>query len=213
MSALTIVAIVFALFAALLVVVAIATFRKRRILGGLGALLVGLLCLSLAGLAAAVSIGVQGFRALTHEEVAARVRTEPLGPHHFRATVHLPDGRTGQFNILGDAFYVDAHILKWKPIVNVLGLHTGYALDRVGGRYTAIQDEQQRPRTVFPLGPARTVDVFAFVRRHPRVLAPLVDAEYGSGTFVGAGQPAWFEVRVSTTGLLIRPLADSTGAP
>jgi len=209
MSALTIVALVFALLAALLVAVAIATLRKRRILGGLGALLVGLLCLTLAGLAAAVAIGVQGYRALTHEEVAATVRTEPLGPQHFRATVLLPDGRTGQFNILGDAFYVDAHILKWKPIVNVLGLHTGYELDRVGGRYNALPDEQQRPHTVFPLGPARTVDVFAFVRRHPRVLSPLVDAEYGSGTFVGAEHPAWFEVRVSTTGLLIRPLADS----
>jgi hypothetical protein len=209
MSALTIVALAFALLAALLVAVAIATFRKRRILGGLGALLVGFLCLSLAGLAAAVAIGVQGYRALVHEEVAAIVRTEPLGPQHFRATVLLPDGRTGQFNILGDAFYVDAHILKWKPIVNLLGLHTGYELDRVGGRYNALQDEQQRPHTVFPLGPARTVDVFAFVRRHPRVLAPLVDAEYGSGTFVGAEHPARFEVRVSTTGLLIRPLADS----
>jgi len=209
MSALTVVALVFVLFAVLLVVVAIATFRKRRILGGIGALLVGLLCLSLAGLSAAVAIGVQGYRALTHEEVAARVRTEPLGSRHFRATVLLPDGRTGQFNILGDAFYVDAHILKWKPIVNVLGLHTGYVLDRVGGRYNAVQDEQQRPHTVFPLGPERTVDVFAFVRRHPRILAPLVDAEYGSGTFVGAERPAWFEVRVSTTGLLIRPLADS----
>jgi hypothetical protein len=210
MSVLTIVAIVFALLAALLVAVAIATFRKRRILGGLGALLVGLLCLSLAGLAGAVAIGVQGYRALTHEEVAATVRTEPLGPQQFRATVLLPDGRTGQFTILGDAFYMDAHILKWKPIVNLLGLHTGYELDRVGGRYNALQDEQQRPRTVFPLGPARTVDVFGFVRRHPRVLAPLVDAEYGSGTFVGATHPASFEVRVSTTGLLIRPLADST---
>jgi len=39
------------------------------------------------------------------------------------------------------------------------------------------------------------------------VLAPLVDAEYGSATFVAAGRPAQFEVRVSTTGLLIRPTA------
>jgi hypothetical protein len=103
-----------------------------------------------------VAIGVQGYRALTHEEVAATVRTEPLGPQQFRATVLLPDGRTGQFTILGDAFYMDAHILKWKPIVNLLGLHTGYQLDRVGGRYNALQDEQQRPRTVFrsvPRGP------------------------------------------------------------
>ena len=35
--------------------------------------------------------------------------------------------------------------------------------------------------------------------------APLLDAEYGSGTFQSADRPGTFEVRVSTTGLLIRP--------
>jgi hypothetical protein len=53
------------------------------------------------------------------------------------------------------------------------------------------------------------VDVFGFVRRHPRILAPLVDAEYGSGTFVGAERLGRFDVMVSTSGLLIRPAVDS----
>ena len=214
MSVLTVVALLFALLAAVLLAAGITAIRKRKVIGSLTALLAGFLCLALAALAAAVTIGVQGYRALTREDVAARVRTAPLGPQHFRATVELPDGRTGQFDIRGDAIYVDAHILKWRPIVNVLGLHTGYELDRVGGRYNALADEQQRPHTVFALAPDRAVDVYAFVRRHPRLLAPLVDAQYGSGTFVGAERSGRFEVRVSTTGLLIRPAGDSaTGAP
>lgn len=211
MAVLTVVALVFAALGALLLAVTFYSARRRKLLRSLGALLSGLLAVSLAALAAAVTVGVRGYRALTAEEVAARVRTEPLGPRRFRATVELPDGRVGQFEIAGDQLYVDAHILKWKPIVNLLGLHTGYELDRVGGRYTGLADEQQRPHTVFPLGPERAVDVFGFVRRHPRVLAPLVDATYGSGTFIGAEQPGHFEVRVSTTGLLIRPLTDSAG--
>lgn len=210
MAVLTVVALVFSALGALLLAVTIYCARRRKVLRSLGALLSGLLSLALAALAAAVTVGVRGYRALTAEEVAARVHTEPLGPQRFRATVELPDGRVGQFEIAGDQLYVDAHILKWKPIVNLLGLHTGYELDRVGGRYSGLADERQRPHTVFPLGPERAVDVFGFVRRHPRVLAPLVDATYGSGTFVGAEQPGRFEVRVSTTGLLIRPATDST---
>ena len=35
-------------------------------------------------------------------------------------------------------------------------------------------------------------------------LAPLLDVEYGSGTFAPVRRRAEFEVRVSTTGLLIR---------
>jgi hypothetical protein len=210
MAALTVVALVLAALGALLFAITYLCARRRRLLRGLSAFLSGLLLVALAALAAAVTVGVRGYRALTAEEVAARVRTEPLGPQRFRATVELPDGRVGQFDIAGDQLYVDAHILKWKAIVNLLGLRTGYELDRVGGRYTGVADERQRPHTVFPLGPERMVDVFGFVRRHPRVLAPLVDATYGSGTFVGAEQPGRFEVRVSTTGLLIRPVADST---
>lgn len=214
MSVLTFIALCCLLLATLLVALAVMALRRRRVMGGLTSFLSGLLCLVLAALAAAVTVGVRGYRALTHEDLAARVRTEPLGPQRFRATVELPDGRTGQFEISGDALYVDAHILKWRPIVNVLGLHTGYELDRIGGRYNALGDEQLRSHTVFALAPERVVDVFEFVRRHPRVLAPLVDAQYGSGTFIGAERPGSFEVRVSTTGLLIRPLPDSgTGTP
>jgi hypothetical protein len=35
-------------------------------------------------------------------------------------------------------------------------------------------------------------------------LSLLVDAEYGSATFIDVQSPAVFEVRVSTTGLLVR---------
>ena len=53
------------------------------------------------------------------------------------------------------------------------------------------------------LGGAQAVDLFALRRRHAW-LAPLFDAEYGSATFVPADRPAELELRVSTSGLLIR---------
>ena len=209
MSVLTGVSLVTALIGALLVALAVWAGKRRKLLHSLVSVLTALLCLALAALCAAVTVGVHGYRALTAEEVAATVQTEPVGPQHFRATVTMPDGRTGQFEILGDALYVDARILKWKPIVNILGLETAYELDRVGGRYNAIHDERSRPHTVFPLGQDHMVNVFGFVHRHPRFLAPLVDATYGSGTFISVARPARYEVRVSTTGLLIRPVEDS----
>jgi len=212
MSVLTGASLVAALAGALLVALAVWAGRRRRLLHSLVSVLTALLCLALAALFASVTIGIHGYRALTAEEVAAVVQTDPIGPRHFRATVTLPDGRVGQFDILGDALYVDARILKWKPLVNILGLQTAYELDRVGGRYNAIPDERHRPHTVFPLGQDHMVNVFGFVHRHPKFLAPLVDASYGSGTFVSVARPARYEVRVSTTGLLIRPVSDSTAA-
>jgi hypothetical protein len=127
----------------------------------------------------------------------------PLAPQRFEATFQIPERPEMTFELAGDEIYVDARVLKWTPTANVFGLHTAYELDRVTGRYMDIDKERSMERTVYPLGEAKPVDLFGLRRRYA-VLAPFVDAEYGSGSFVPVTKPAEFEVRVSTTGLLIR---------
>src|SRR5689334_14739818 len=165
---------------------ALTAVRERRWMGSAVRGLTGLLLVALAALAGAITVGLREYDALTLEVPAATVRTEPLGPHRFRATITLlPDKRLAMYELAGDAFYMDAHILKWHPWVNLLGLHTSYELSRP------------------PL-----VDLFWIAKRG--LLGPLVDAEYGSAAFVAGTAPADYEVRVSTTGLLMRPILHST---
>ncbi len=179
------------------------TLRRGHPVVGAVSGLFALLCLSLAALFGTLSLAVEGYHALTREERAATLRTWPTGHKSFEALVELPDGSTRRYAIAGDQVYIDARILKWKAWANLLGLHTVYELDRVGGRYVALRDEREKPHTVFPLGAERSVDAFDLRRRFDW-LAPLVDAEYGSATFVAVDRPAVYEVRVSTTGLLVR---------
>lgn len=162
-------------------------------------------CVALAGatLIAAVLVGTQGYQALTREAVAAQIRVEPLGPQRFRAHVRLADGREGTYELAGDEIYVDAHVLKWKPIANLAGLHTAYELDRIAGRYHSLKDEKAGKRTVHELGADKPIDLFTLRRRYAW-LAPLLDAEYGSASFVPVTKPEQFEVRVATSGVLIR---------
>jgi len=203
MSLLLLALVVFLVLALVLLRSALGAWRARQRLGTLIAVLAGALCLALAALCGTISIGIRGYRALTQEVVAATIQTEPLGNQHFRATVTLADGTLHMFDLAGDAVYVDAHILKWRPVVNLLGLHTAYELDRIAGRYRALGDEQTHARTVFSIARKKPIDVFDLARRY-WLLRPLVDAEYGSATFINAGQPAIYEIRVSTTGLLVR---------
>ena len=56
---------------------------------------------------------------------------------------------------------------------------------------------------MYPLGKPQLVDLFALRSRYAW-LGPLVDAEYGSASFVPVTKPAELEVRVSPSGLLIR---------
>ncbi|PYO76610.1 MAG: hypothetical protein E6K55_07170 [Gemmatimonadetes bacterium] len=166
--------------------------------------LAGLLLLALAGLVGAIIVGLRGYRALTLEVLAATVTTEPVAPQRFRATIVFADRRLAMYELAGDAFYIDARILKWHPFANLLGLHTDFELDRVAGRYNDVTDERRKPHTTYELARPPLVDLFFLARR--RLLGPLVDAEYGSAAFVTAGAPARYEVRVSTTGLLMRPV-------
>lgn len=165
--------------------------------------LAGLLFLALGALAGTIAVGTQGYRALTREDIAAHISVRTAGPQRFEAAFRFPDGRESPFALAGDEIYIDAHILKWKPFANVLGLHTAYELDRVAGRYQAIEQERSAVRTVYSLGQEKRIDLFALRQRYS-FLAPLLDAEYGSATFVPVTHPAELELRVSTTGLLIR---------
>lgn len=202
-SGLLIAALLLAAAGLALVVAGAVALRQAKLMGCTLRTLSGLLLMSLGALAASISVGMQGYRALTHEEVAARISVKPAGPQRFTATVRAADGRTSTHELAGDEVYVDAHILKWQPWANVLGLHTAYELDRIGGRYRDIEKEKTATRTIYALGPERFVDLFGLRQRHA-FLAPLLDAEYGSATFVAVKRPAELEVRVSTTGLLMR---------
>jgi hypothetical protein len=202
-SPFVLVALGFGAFGAILVIAGLVALFRWRPLGFLVRTLLGLLLLALGALSGAVALGIQGYRALTREEVAARISVRPAGAQRFAATVRYPDGREQVFDLAGDEIYVDAHILKWKPVANLIGLHTAYELDRVAGRYQGIEQERSAPRTIYLLREERPVELFRLRQRYA-FLAPLYDAEYGSATFVQVLQPTELEVRVSTTGLLMR---------
>jgi hypothetical protein len=198
-----IIALATAAIALILLAAAFLAARRKRLLGSAAGVGAGLLFLALAALMGTISVATQGYRALTREELAATVVVRPTGPRQFSARVTFPDGRDTVYFLHGDQVYVDAHILKWKAIANLLGLHTTYELDRIGGRYFEVAHERDSTRTVFSLARPKRFDMFS-LRNRWAVLAPLLDAEYGSGTFVTAQRLDTLQVLVSTTGLLIR---------
>lgn len=181
---------------------------RRWSLGAVGSL-AGLMLLLLGVLGWGVVLGTRGYRALTREELAARVEVEPLAEQSFRAVVRARGAPPDTFRLAGDQLYVDARVLKWHPWVNLLGVHTAYRLTRIGGRYRSIEDERTRERTVYALSEQGPVEFFRVAEALP-ALSRLVDAVYGSASFVPADSPRTFEVRVSTSGLLIRARPDST---
>jgi hypothetical protein len=203
LDALSLVAAGLALAGLISLVAGVRALGRRRALRFTMRTLLGLLLVVSGLFLATLGVATRGYQALTLEVVAATVTVRPGADQQFTADVAFPDGRQATFALAGDQIYVDAHILKWKPLANLLGFHTAYELDRVAGRYRALRQERSGPRTVFSLAEDKPVNIFHLRQRYA-VLSPLLDVEYGSATFVPANRPAKYEVRVSTTGLLVR---------
>src|SRR6202165_6335774 len=121
MSVLTVALLLFAALALALVLSALGAWRNRRRLGSLVGFLAAGLFLALAALCGTIAVGIRGYRALTQEVVAATIRTEPLGPQRFRATVALADSRLHTFDLAGGAVYVDVHVLQWRAPGTLFG--------------------------------------------------------------------------------------------
>jgi hypothetical protein len=205
MDVLVVAAVAFAALGLIFLALAVRAVGRRSWLRSVGGTGGSALFFALSALGGTLAVSTQGYRGLTGEEVALTVATVPTGPQAFQAAVEFPDGRDTTFEVRGDQLLVDAHILKWRYFANVLGFRTQYELDRLTGRYADIEGERGQARTVHSLGVDKPVDLFDLVRRYS-FLAFLVDAEYGSATFVAVDGPTRFQVLVSTTGLLVREI-------
>ena len=193
----------FAILALFFLVMTVSSSKKIKLIATSRNFVVTLLMISLSALFGTITISIHGYHALTKEELAATVIITPISNQNFKAQFIFPDGSKQTFTLVGDQLYIDAHILKWKPIANIFGLHTSYELDRVSGRYSDLNDERNKVHTHYSLSQNKFFDMFD-LRQKFELLSPLLDAEYGSASFINSNSSIEFKVMVSTTGLLIR---------
>lgn len=179
----------------------------RRPLGGFMRLCSGGACLALAAATWMAAMNLHTYHRLTAEREVARLSFEQLGPQIFQASVEFPDGMIERHLLRGDDWQLDARILKWKGIATLLGMDSRYRLERLSGRYRAIEQERQQLRTVIELAPpqglTQSVDVWAMADAHPRWL-PLIDAIYGNAAYLPMKDGAIYQVSVTSSGLIAR---------
>lgn len=167
--------------------------------------LFALLLIISGALFAVIGLSISAYKSLTNEQLAANIHIEEVSPQNYLASLSTDDGIVKNFKILGDQFYIDAKIIKWHYLTNALGFKTVYQLDRLGGRYIDIEQEQSEPRSLYKLEESLSFDLFELQKRFP-ILQKLVDAKYGSASYLEAKDDTNYQVLVSTTGLLIREL-------
>jgi hypothetical protein len=197
--------VVFALAGVLLLFAAVRRLRRRRVFGGVmtGATALVLILLSVCALLVAANLGT--YQRLSFEQPAGELQLTRTAPREFNAVLTYPTGERSNFSLRGDEWQIDARVLKWHAFANLMGFDTAYRLERVGGRYSSVEDERAQARTVYALNPPQRIDPWDLVHRYHSWI-PWVDAVYGSATFLPMADGALYEIKVSQSGLVARPL-------
>ncbi len=198
--------LVCALLGLLFLVAAARRFRRRRIMGGMAHGSAALILFLAAACAALIAMNLRTYERLTHEQLAAELQFSRTGERRFDAVMSYPDGERASFALRGDEWEVYARVLKWHAFANLLGFDAAYRLERISGRYAKVEDELTEPRTAYDLhGPGPTIDLWELIRRN-RSWIPWMDALYGSATVLPMADGALYEIKVSQSGLVARPL-------
>jgi hypothetical protein len=194
-----------ALFGLLFFIAAIRRLRRRRVVGGMAHGAAALILFFAAACALLIGSNLRTYQRLSNEQPAGELQLSRVGERQFDAVLSYPDGERSNFSLSGDEWQVDARVLKWHVFANLVGFDTAYRLERISGRYSRIEDERSQPRTVYDLHSPGRIDPWELVHRY-RSWVPWMDALYGSATFLPMTDGALYEIKVSQSGLIARPL-------
>ena len=182
--------------------------RRRRPLRATGSLAGGVASGAVGGASILLAFSYYGYARLVDEQLVSRIEFSQAAPGEYVARVMI-DGQTDRLLTLrGDEWQMDARVVNWKPPATLLGLDPIYQLDRLSGRYSDIEEERTSMRTVHALSDELPLDVWHVARRFP-ALMPGVDAYYGTATYLPMADGARFEVSLTRTALIARPVNEA----
>lgn len=178
-------------------------WRWKMLSGGIQGIS-GALLISLALLIASLAANLNTYQRLGHENPVATIRFEQLGSQHFRAILARPEQAAEIYELYGDEWQLDARALKWHGFATLLGLDSGFHLERISGRYQDPRQESTSPRSVHLLYEGQGIDLWSIARLYPDWI-PWVDAVYGSATYMPMAHGARYQISMSQSGLIARP--------
>lgn len=185
----------------ILLVVATAFFqvlRRVRLLDSLILLAIGLVTCAIL----ATSFVMAGY---TSNVLVAKVVAMPVvnAQNELSVDVQLSGAQEKAYLVVGNEWMLQGDVLKVSGLLTMAGLHSGYKLTRLEGRFDDPKMEANSKHTVVTLSGGDD-GVWQAAHTFSSVLAPFIDAEYGNAVFAGVG--TW-DVYVSNTSLWTKEVA------
>ena len=144
------------------------------------------------------------FYRLTDESPVAELQFRKVAAQEYEATISSGDFcHPEKYLLYGDQWRMDAQFLKWRPWANLIGFDSMYRIERLGGRYIDVRDENSSRRLAYRLYPEEMVDLSAMLDSYNGRLSP-VDTLYGSSVYDSMQEDILYRVYRTQSGLLVR---------
>jgi hypothetical protein len=167
-------------------------------------------CGGLVFIGAAAGIGllandVRSYQPLPQDKPLVTVSFQALGPQSYQ--VSLREGANERLvNLEGDLWQLDARLLQWKGLAGLIGLQPGYRLEKLTGRFLAIEQQDMAQHTAASLAPSPYgIDLWRWLRVGQHDLF-MLDAQARRVTYLPMADQAVYSVSLTPTGLLAQPL-------
>lgn len=165
----------------------------------------GLVFLGVAALVGVVAYDLMSYGTLPEDKPLLILSFSADGPQRYR--VNLQEGGEEREVVLeGDLWQLDGRLLRWKGLAALIGLQPGYRLEKLSGRFLAIeQQESARHAEVTLATSPYGIDLWRWLRLGQHSLF-LFDPQAARVTYLPIADGAMFSVSLSPTGLLAQPM-------
>jgi hypothetical protein len=168
--------------------------------------LFGLMLLVIALGIGLVAADIYSYKQILLEQPVATITFNEIESQYFDAEIVDANGNQKRFKLRGDQWQLDARIIKWKGYFSGFGIKPAYRLDRLSGRYYDIEKETKAERTAYSITSSHfQLDLWKLMNTRSKWFS-VIDAEYGSATYLPMRKGAMYEITLSNTGLVSRPL-------
>jgi len=169
----------------------------------------GIGLLVLAGLLLLTSLDLLSYTQVLTSKTLGTISFERKDDQYFKGTLTLiVEGTETEYELYGDQWQIDARIITWTGMLQMMGAKPGYRLDRLSGRYYSLEDEHRKKRSAHQLSSSEYwVDIWSWLQSSGGMV-PLIEANYGSATYLPMEDGAFYEIGLSANGLLAKPMND-----
>lgn len=198
-----------AVFVALLALIS-ALIAVRMLAGGqwlLGWLrgTFGMLVLALGGVIGLIAWDVATYQPLAQGTPLASLSFQADGQQRYQ--VKVEEGRQIRFVTLeGDLWQLDLRAFRWKGLATFIGLKPGYRLEKLSGRYLAVEQQDETRHPQVELGHSRAgVDFWAWLQRC-QCASRIIEAQPRRVSYLPIADGATYTLEIGPIGLLAKPV-------